>query len=183
MISINTARFDAVKHLGVPVIGDAATSLEAIADVLGTYRAPEAWGERARALVGEWNTYVDEVTGPDVGTRTGRPSYGQVIGVVNRLAAADDYVVAAAGGFPGELNKTWRTRLPGTFDTEYGFSCMGYEIGGAWGAAMARRPGSPADPAWRRGTASGATSSRCAATAPISCSAPTSTRRSSPGTR
>ena len=25
-----------------------------------------------------------------------------------------------------------------TFDCEYGFSCMGYEISGGWGAAMAR---------------------------------------------
>jgi 3D-(3,5/4)-trihydroxycyclohexane-1,2-dione acylhydrolase (decyclizing) len=26
---------------------------------------------------------------------------------------------------------------PGTFDCEFGFSCMGYEIAGAWGAKMA----------------------------------------------
>jgi 3D-(3,5/4)-trihydroxycyclohexane-1,2-dione acylhydrolase (decyclizing) len=57
--------------------------------------------------------------------------------MVNELAALDDYALAAAGGFPGELNKGWRAKAVGTFDCEYGFSCMGYEIGGAWGAAMA----------------------------------------------
>ena len=28
-----------------------------------------------------------------------------------------------------------------TFDCEYGFSCMGYELAGAWGARMARTRG------------------------------------------
>ena len=28
-------------------------------------------------------------------------------------------------------------KTPGTFDCEFGFSCMGYEIAGAWGAKMA----------------------------------------------
>jgi 3D-(3,5/4)-trihydroxycyclohexane-1,2-dione acylhydrolase (decyclizing) len=56
---------------------------------------------------------------------------------VNELARTDDYALAAAGGLPGELNKHWRSLAVGTFDCEYGFSCMGYEIGGAWGASMA----------------------------------------------
>jgi 3D-(3,5/4)-trihydroxycyclohexane-1,2-dione acylhydrolase (decyclizing) len=60
-----------------------------------------------------------------------------VIRAVNQSARPDDYALAAAGGFPGELNKQWRSAGVGTFDCEYGFSCMGYEIGGAWGAAMA----------------------------------------------
>jgi 3D-(3,5/4)-trihydroxycyclohexane-1,2-dione acylhydrolase (decyclizing) len=60
-----------------------------------------------------------------------------VIRTVNELARPADYAVSAAGGFPGELNKHWRPRAVGTFDCEYGFSCMGYEIGGGWGAAMA----------------------------------------------
>jgi 3D-(3,5/4)-trihydroxycyclohexane-1,2-dione acylhydrolase (decyclizing) len=60
-----------------------------------------------------------------------------VIRTANRAARDDDYALAAAGGFPGELNKHWRSLGVGTVDCEYGFSCMGYEIGGAWGAAMA----------------------------------------------
>ena len=44
-------------------------------------------------------------------------------------------------GFPGELNVNWLAKGIATFDCEYGFSCMGYEIAGAWGARMARRDG------------------------------------------
>jgi 3D-(3,5/4)-trihydroxycyclohexane-1,2-dione acylhydrolase (decyclizing) len=47
-------------------------------------------------------------------------------------------VLTAAGGLPGELNINWMSKGIATFDCEYGFSCMGYEISGAWGAAFAR---------------------------------------------
>jgi 3D-(3,5/4)-trihydroxycyclohexane-1,2-dione acylhydrolase (decyclizing) len=35
----------------------------------------------------------------------------------------------------------WRSKSVGSFDSEYGFSTMGYEIAGAWGAKMARGEG------------------------------------------
>ncbi|MBV9966551.1 MAG: 3D-(3,5/4)-trihydroxycyclohexane-1,2-dione acylhydrolase (decyclizing), partial [Alphaproteobacteria bacterium] len=66
------------------------------------------------------------------------PSDAQVLGAVNRAAAADDIVVCAAGGLPGELHKLWRCREPGTYHLEYGYSCMGYEIAGGLGAKLAQ---------------------------------------------
>lgn len=139
LVSINTARFDAVKHSATAVLGDARASLMELDLALGSWRALPAWTEKSSQLASEWNQYLSDVTGPGARTPTGLPSYAQVIGVVNRWAQPDDYVVAAAGGLPGELNKAWRSLAPGTFDCEYGFSCMGYEVGGAWGAAMARQ--------------------------------------------
>jgi 3D-(3,5/4)-trihydroxycyclohexane-1,2-dione acylhydrolase (decyclizing) len=35
----------------------------------------------------------------------------------------------------------WLSKGIASFDCEYGFSCMGYELAGAWGARMARRDG------------------------------------------
>ena len=64
-------------------------------------------------------------------------TYGQIVGLVNDKAGERDYVVGAAGGLPGELNKVWRVKSTNSFDVEYGFSCMGYEVAGGWGAAMA----------------------------------------------
>ena len=141
IVSINAGRHDATKHSTVQVVGDARVALEEVSGALATWQAPGEVMEDARRLVAEWNAYVDSVRSPAAPTETGVPSYAQVIGVINDLAGAGDYVVAAAGGFPGELNKTWRAAASGTFDCEYGFSCMGYEIGGAWGAAMARTAG------------------------------------------
>ena len=44
---------------------------------------------------------------------------------------------------PGELCKNWRVKAPGTFDCEFGFSCMGYEIAGGWGAGWPTRTRRP----------------------------------------
>ena len=33
--------------------------------------------------------------------------------------------------------KGWRAKAPHTYDCEFGYSCMGYEIAGGWGTAMA----------------------------------------------
>jgi len=65
------------------------------------------------------------------------PSDAQVIGAVWRGAAENAVVVCAAGGLPGELHKLWRTRKPGGYHVEYGYSCMGYEIAGGLGVKMA----------------------------------------------
>ena len=46
-------------------------------------------------------------------------------------------MVCAAGSLPGDLHKLWRTRQPGGYHMEYGYSCMGYEIAGGLGAKMA----------------------------------------------
>ena len=46
-------------------------------------------------------------------------------------------MVCAAGSLPGDLHKLWRTKKPGGYHMEYGFSCMGYEIAGGLGIKMA----------------------------------------------
>jgi 3D-(3,5/4)-trihydroxycyclohexane-1,2-dione acylhydrolase (decyclizing) len=135
LISLNAGRYDASKHMAEPLVADARRGLGELSDALGDWRAPAAWPARARQEYAGWNHYLDETVGK--ASTSGRPSYAAVIRTVNDLAGPDDYVVAAAGGLPGELNKHWRSLGVGTFDCEYGFSCMGYEIGGAWGAAMA----------------------------------------------
>jgi 3D-(3,5/4)-trihydroxycyclohexane-1,2-dione acylhydrolase (decyclizing) len=135
LVALNTARFDATKHRALPLVADAGRGLEELDTALSGHRAPEPWLDRAREEYRRWNAYLDEQAGAR--TESGLPSYAAVIRTVNETADDRDYAVAAAGGLPGELNKHWRSRSVGTFDCEYGFSCMGYEIGGAWGAAMA----------------------------------------------
>jgi 3D-(3,5/4)-trihydroxycyclohexane-1,2-dione acylhydrolase (decyclizing) len=48
-----------------------------------------------------------------------------------------DIMICAAGSMPGDLHKLWRTRQPGGYHMEYGYSCMGYEIAGGLGIKMA----------------------------------------------
>ena len=133
LVSINVGRFDATKHSPISVIGDARVTLEELDAAVEGYRAPDSWLERTAEVRSEWYEYLDDLTEPT----TDVPTYAQVIRAVNDLAEPDDYQVAAAGGLPGELNMGWHSKSIRSFDCEYGYSCMGYEIAGAWGAKMA----------------------------------------------
>jgi 3D-(3,5/4)-trihydroxycyclohexane-1,2-dione acylhydrolase (decyclizing) len=137
LVTVNAARFDAVKHGALAVVGDALAGLDGLADLLADWVVEPDWTARAASERAGWDAYVDGLRTPDPGL----PTYAQVVGVVNEASGPDDYVMTASGGLPGELIGGWRgaerTGEP-TMDVEYGFSCMGYELAGAWGAAMAR---------------------------------------------
>ena len=137
LIGLNAARFDAAKHRALPVVGDAREGLAALDARLEGWRAGDEWVARAESEAASFAAFVAETTA--AGDEP--PTYAQVIGAVNRHATEDDYALTAAGGFPGELNVNWLAKGVGTFDCEYGFSCMGYEIAGAWGAKLARPDG------------------------------------------
>ena len=134
LIALNAARFDAHKHRALAVVGDARAGLAELSAGLGDWRAPDDWRRRAERETAAWNRTVDQHSGP---TNASLPSYAHVVGAINRKAAASDIVVTAAGGLPGELSKNWRIKSVDTFDCEFGFSCMGYEIAGGWGIKMA----------------------------------------------
>ncbi len=137
-IGINAARFDAHKHRSIPVVGDARESLTELSELLGTWSASADWTSRAASEREHLTAFVDSRIADD---GVWPPSYAQLVGLVHAEATADDYVLTAAGGLPGELNINWMSKGIATFDCEYGYSCMGYEISGAWGAAMARSTG------------------------------------------
>jgi 3D-(3,5/4)-trihydroxycyclohexane-1,2-dione acylhydrolase (decyclizing) len=133
-ISINAARFDAAKHRSVAVVGDALESVRDLDAALGDWKAAPDWLPRGQKEFASWN---EQLNAGQQHTSAPVPTYAQVVGVVNACAGERDYVISAAGGLPGELVKGWRVKAPGTFDCEWGFSCMGYEIAAGWGAAMA----------------------------------------------
>ena len=133
-ISINAARHDAAKHRSLPVVGDAKLSLSLLQDEMKGYQAPATWTEFAAEQRQKWNTYV--AVNVSYGNRPN--SYAQAIGVVNAHCDPDDRIVAAAGGLPAEVTANWRTLKTGTVDVEFGYSCMGYEIAGGWGARIAQ---------------------------------------------
>ncbi|MCL1629679.1 3D-(3,5/4)-trihydroxycyclohexane-1,2-dione acylhydrolase (decyclizing) [Roseibaca sp. V10] len=134
LIGLNVGRHDAMKHLSLPVVGDAKLALTALGEALGDYLAPDSWTRSAQDERHKWDDYVADNVAP--GNRPN--SYAQAIGVVNALCDPRDRVVTAAGGLPAEVTANWRTLDVGTVDVEFGFSCMGYEIAGGWGARIAQ---------------------------------------------
>ncbi|MCP3054133.1 3D-(3,5/4)-trihydroxycyclohexane-1,2-dione acylhydrolase (decyclizing) [Aurantimonas marianensis] len=139
LISINAARHDAGKHRSLPVVGDAKRALTALDAALAEYKAPGTWTDTAKAERHAWDAYVADNVRP--GNRPN--SYAQAIGVVNDLCDKRDRIVTAAGGLPAEITANWRTLDIGTVDVEFGFSCMGYEIAGGWGARIAQSETEP----------------------------------------
>jgi len=133
-VSINAARWDANKHRAVAVVGDALETVSELEAAIGDYRADSGWAEKGRQEFARWNAALDGYQKP---TNAPVPTYAQVVGIVNSKARERDLLITAAGGLPGEVMKNWRVKAPNTFDCEFGFSCMGYEIAAGWGAAMA----------------------------------------------
>ena len=138
IVGVNAAAFDAIKHFGLPVVADAREALVELAGELGGYATDPAWVARGLEMRVALQQFVDGRMAAD---GQWPPSYAQVIGRVHAAATDDDYVLTAAGGLPGELNINWMSKAIASFDCEYGFSCMGYETAGAWGAALARSRG------------------------------------------
>ncbi|MGI9596896.1 MAG: 3D-(3,5/4)-trihydroxycyclohexane-1,2-dione acylhydrolase (decyclizing) [Acidimicrobiales bacterium] len=159
IVGVNATRFDAVKHRQLPVVGDARETLRELMELIGDFRAPDGWVEQAGDEKVGFRGYLDSIGLPE--TPTGAVSasagaeaadpdavpmtYAQVVRAVNDQAGDGDVCLAAAGGFPGEVNNGWWSKGISTFDCEYGYSCMGYELAGGWGAAMAYGPGGGAE--------------------------------------
>jgi 3D-(3,5/4)-trihydroxycyclohexane-1,2-dione acylhydrolase (decyclizing) len=144
IIAINAGRIDAAKHMALPVVGDALLSLASLSEALGSHSAATAWTMRADAERKAWDRYVDGNVAPRTAEGTNRPmSYAQVVGAINSLCHARDRIVAAAGGLPAEVAANWRTLSTGSVDVEFGYSCMGYEIAGGWGARIAQSETEP----------------------------------------
>jgi len=136
LVSINVARFDASKHMAQSVIGDAKVVLNELSEALGEWRAPDNWYKKSRDELKSWNEYVDKESGP---TNQKVPSYAHAVGAIYRNSDPTDIAVTAAGGLVGEVVQVWRPREMNTHETEWGFSCMGYEISGALGIKMANQ--------------------------------------------
>ena len=97
--------------------------------------AEPAGSQRAQATMREWNAHRRPAHRP---TNAELPTYAQVVGAVNRAAPTrPTWRSPPPAACPASCARTGGSKAPGTFDCEFGFSCMGYEIAGGWGAKMA----------------------------------------------
>lgn len=133
-ININVTEFDAGKHYGLPVVGDALSALEELLSMLPGYHSDAAYRAEATRLHDAWDAEVERIYAM---RSEPLPSQGELIGLLNELSSPEGIMLNAAGSMPGDLHKLWRTRHSKNFHMEYGYSCMGYEIAGGLGAKMA----------------------------------------------
>ena len=133
-ISINVVEMDAFKHASIPVLADARTALDELAQLLAGFSTSPDYRTQVDRVRAAWIAESDRLTGASGATPMVQ---AEVIAVVNASSEPRDVVVCAAGSLPGELHKLWRTRDPNGYHVEYGYSCMGYEIAGGLGVKMA----------------------------------------------
>ena len=154
-VNINVSEFQALKLDALPVAADAKRALPALLAALEGYKAPytteiaaarDGWQKELdrldAAAFGEG--YVPEINdanaqsafrfAQDLGAELTQTA---VLGCINHCIEAEDVVIGAAGSLPGDMQRMWRPRAVDTYNMEYGYSCMGYEISGALGVKYA----------------------------------------------
>lgn len=133
-VNINVFEMDAHKHGAVALTGDARAVLEELIEAVGDYDTGADYRAEVTAHQRWWNAEVDRLYDTARGTL---PTQASLIGTVVRSGEPTDVVVTSAGSLPGDLLKLWRSRESLSYQVEYGYSVMGYEIAGGIGAKLA----------------------------------------------
>lgn len=134
-ININVSGFDSSKLSGIGITADAKEALDALKDALTAQHYVSGYENGyIGSLKAEWDGEVDRLYNAEC-----EEGFAQTraLGVINQTIDPSAVIVCAAGSLPGDLHRLWRSSEPKTYHMEYGFSCMGYEVSGAFGAALA----------------------------------------------
>ena len=154
-ININVSEFQALKLDALPVVADAKRALPALLAAVGGYQAPYTT-EVAEAR-GRWQKELDRLDAiafgegyvPEINDANAESAFRfardldasltqtEVLGCINHCINPEDVVIGAAGSLPGDMQRMWRPRAVDTYNMEYGYSCMGYEVSGALGVKYA----------------------------------------------
>lgn len=156
-LNINVSRLQAYKLDAFQVVADAKLTLEQLAPLLEGYETQ--FGREIAELKEEWLTErkrLSEVTftrenfEPEVKnnfTQNVFNEYADALNTelaqttallaVNDTVAPDSVIITSAGSLPGDVQRIWNPTVENTYNVEYGYSCMGYEVSGALGAKLA----------------------------------------------
>ncbi|MFY2153004.1 3D-(3,5/4)-trihydroxycyclohexane-1,2-dione acylhydrolase (decyclizing) [Mammaliicoccus sciuri] len=155
-ININVNRVDAYKLDAIQVVGDAKLSINKLNAMTKNLNCDVT--HEVNTLKDEWlaernrlskvdtkaANYTPEIEGHfgeahlrkyKKTLKTLLPQTNALI-EVNNLIDDDAIVVAAAGSLPGDLERLWNSTSFNTYNMEYGYSTMGYEVAGALGAKL-----------------------------------------------
>lgn len=157
-VNINVSGFQAYKLNAVKVIADAKEGLEAIAAELKKSGYKSAYTDEIREAKQAWGKELERLSAADYACEAYKPEvnddnlssveqYYKDIGscltqtaalrVINEHIPDDAVVVGSSGSLPGDMQRMWLPKKPETYNMEYGYSCMGYEISGSFGVKLA----------------------------------------------
>lgn len=157
MVTINTSRFDAYKLDAVKMVADAKLGIEALGEELRKIGYKSSYTTEIKAAKADWDAEMkrladyryddnfeplikarDEKTIPEFAEKIGGViTQTAAVALIRKLIPADALCTGAAGSLPGDLQRMWTSDSRYSYNMEYGYSCMGYEIAGALGSKMA----------------------------------------------
>ena len=155
VITLNMSDFHASKLDAVKAVGDAKAGIIALDALLDGYAS--GYKDEISKAKAEWDKEMDRLTHIRVGkgyspeidahmpnvTEDFIKSHGEVmaqttaIGIIRECIPKDAIIVGSAGSLPGDLQRMWTSDCKDSYNMEYGYSCMGYEIAGCLGSKMA----------------------------------------------
>ena len=156
-VNINVSEFQAIKMDAIPVVADAKDTLPRLAKLLKGYKssytdeiakAKKVWNDELDRLDGftyantkRWKPLVVDANlesahrfAKDVNAQLTQTA---ALGAINAMMGDDDVAIGASGSLPGDMQRMWRPRGVDTYNMEYGYSTMGYEVAGALGVKIA----------------------------------------------
>lgn len=157
-VSINNSRYHAYKFDAVKAVGDAKVTVAALAEILRAKGYKSAYTNEIADAKAEWDAELERLGGiictgedfePIIKPRDPRtvPEFVRMYGTSLTQTAAlatlracmgpDDIIITAGGSLPSCMQRVWKTDKRGGYHVEYGYSCMGYEVGASLGVKMA----------------------------------------------
>ena len=156
-ISINASDFQANKMNGHALVGDAKTTVEALMKALAGYKS--SYKNEIEAARTKWDKELNRLANfkysnkstwkPIINDKNAKSANKfakdldasltqvEVLYAINQMMGKKDVAVGAAGSLPGDMQRMWQAKDKDTYNMEYGYSTMGYEIAGALGSKIA----------------------------------------------
>ncbi len=155
--TINASPFHAGKLDSVQMVADVKEGVLALDKYLDGYKssytteiadAKAVWAkEMTRLSKMDYNdadfdteikAHIPNVTDDFNKATGGEICQTSALALIREMIPDDAVVVASAGSLPGCMQRMWTTDSIDSYNMEYGYSCMGYEIAGAFGAKLAK---------------------------------------------
>lgn len=157
-INININSLDALKLDAIQIKADVKLALQSLGRELKNYKSEykekyikeikSKWDKEYERLanikfdydkkfVPEIKNHDDEAPKKFFKDSKGALPQTSALALINKSIGGKSIIVGSAGSLPGDLQRMWKIKYKDTYHVEYAFSCMGYEINGAFGVKLA----------------------------------------------
>ncbi|TYT76625.1 3D-(3,5/4)-trihydroxycyclohexane-1,2-dione acylhydrolase (decyclizing) [Treponema phagedenis] len=157
-LSVNVSAYHALKMDSTGIIADALVCIKKLQKLLKKIGYKSAYKKEITEAKHLWDAEMQRLAAirysntmePLVKARTkssledfvkatgGTITQTSAIALIRKTIEPNAVIVGASGSLPGDLQRMWTTDSVDSYNVEYGYSCMGYEIAAAFGTKLAK---------------------------------------------